>query len=98
MVLDDNGARVSTDDLQSRLFSDTRAVDGGFQSAVVTLRTSRVEPKDKRSVSYDQSRSPFPRMRGWTKRLSASLCLALFLLGPKVASKKCPERTLAQPR
>jgi len=91
VVLDNHRSRASAVDSQSRLFSDPRARDDGFQSAVVTLRANRAEPKDKRSVKLQPIAIPIPPNARLDKGLSASLCLALFLLGPKkVASKKMP--------
>ena len=40
MVLDNNCTRVLADDPQSRLLRDTRASDGGFQSAVAPRVTA----------------------------------------------------------
>ena len=58
---------------------------------MVTLRANRAEPKDKRSVKLQPIAIPIPPNARLDKGLSASLCLALFLLGPKkVASKKMP--------
>ena len=49
MVLDNHCSRVSADDTQSRLFSDRRASDDGFQEAVGKLRSRQLP-----NINFDE--------------------------------------------
>ena len=57
MVLENHRSRVSADDPQSRLFSDTRASDGGFQSSVAKLNIAFAKARDAKSKCF--ARMPY---------------------------------------